>query len=88
MTQDGDGWRGNCSSVKRHMRELLELELCERKVHRMNRMVKTAGLQVISDCYECRSLIINSNLAFSQWNAVFNGNRLTQSMNRQRSGIQ
>ena len=54
----------------------------------MNRMVKTAGLQVISDCYKCRSLIIASNLTFSQWDAVFNGNRLTRSMNRQRSGIQ
>lgn len=54
----------------------------------MNRMVKRAGLQVISDCYKCRSLIITSNLTFSQWDAIFNGNRLTQSMNRQRSGIQ
>ena len=44
--------------------------------------------QVISDCYERRSLIITSNLEFSQWNTVFGGNRLTQSMNRQRPGIQ
>ena len=68
--------------------------------------------QVISDCYERRSLIITSNLEFSQWNTVFGDNRLTaalidrlihhshivifsgesyrltQSMNRQRSGIQ
>ena len=68
--------------------------------------------QVISDCYERKSLIITSNLEFSQWNTVFGDNRLTaalidrlihhshiiifsgesyrltQSMNRQRSGIQ
>ena len=68
--------------------------------------------QVISDCYERRSLIITSNLEFSQWNTVFGDNRLTaalidrlihhshiiifsgesyrltQSMNRQRLGIQ
>ena len=68
--------------------------------------------QVISDCYERRSLIITSNLEFSQWNTVFGDNRLTaalidrlihhshivifsgesyrltQSMNRQRPGIQ
>ena len=68
--------------------------------------------QVISDCYERRSLIITSNLEFSQWNTVFGDNRLTaalidrlvhhshivifsgesyrltQSMNRQRSGIE
>lgn len=34
--------------------------------------------QVISDCYERRSLIITSNLEFSQWNTVFGDNRLTQ----------
>ena len=68
--------------------------------------------QVISDCYERRSLIITSNLEFRQWNTVFGDNRLTaalidrlihhshivifsgesyrltQSMNRQRPGIQ
>jgi DNA replication protein DnaC len=33
--------------------------------------------QVISDCYERRSLIITSNLEFSQWNAIFGDNRLT-----------
>ena len=66
--------------------------------------------QVISDCYERKSLIITSNLEFSQWNTVFGDNRLTaalidrlihhshivifsgesyrlsQSMNRQRTG--
>lgn len=68
--------------------------------------------QVISDCYERKSLIITSNLEFSQWNSVFGDNRLTaalidrlihhshivifsgesyrltQSINRQRAGIQ
>jgi DNA replication protein DnaC len=29
--------------------------------------------QVISDCYERRSLIITSNLEFAQWNSVFGG---------------
>ncbi len=67
--------------------------------------------QVISDCYERKSLIITSNLEFSQWNTVFGDNRLTaalidrlihhshivifsgesyrltQSMNRQRTGV-
>lgn len=33
--------------------------------------------QVISDCYESRSLIITSNLEFSGWNTVFGDNRLT-----------
>ena len=37
--------------------------------------------QVISDCYEHKSLIISSSLEFSQWNT----NRLTQSMDGQTS---
>ena len=37
--------------------------------------------QVISDCYERKSLIISSSLEFSQWNT----NRLIQSMDGQTS---
>ncbi|MBN4051122.1 IS21-like element helper ATPase IstB [bacterium AH-315-E09] len=33
--------------------------------------------QLISDCYESRSLIVTSNLEFSGWNTVFGDNRLT-----------
>ena len=36
--------------------------------------------QVVSDCYESRSLIITSNLEFSQWNTVFGDNRLTAAL--------
>ena len=36
--------------------------------------------QVISDCYERESLIITSNLEFSQWNTVFGDNRLTAAL--------
>ena len=36
--------------------------------------------QVISDCYERKSLIITSNLEFSQWNTVFSDNRLTAAL--------
>ena len=36
--------------------------------------------QVVSDCYERRSLIITSNLEFSQWNTVFGDNRLTTAL--------
>lgn len=36
--------------------------------------------QVISDCYERRSLIITSNLEFSNWNTVFGDNRLTAAL--------
>lgn len=36
--------------------------------------------QVISDCYERKSLIITSNLDFSQWNTVMGDNRLTAAL--------
>ena len=36
--------------------------------------------QVISNCYERRSLIITSNLEFSQWNTVFGDNRLAAAL--------
>jgi len=36
--------------------------------------------QVISECYEQKSLIITSNLEFSQWNVVFGDNKLTAAM--------
>lgn len=36
--------------------------------------------QVVSDCYEQKSLIITSNLEFSQWNTVFGDNRLTTAL--------
>ena len=36
--------------------------------------------QVVSDCYEQRSLIITSNLEFSQWNQVFGDDRLTAAL--------
>lgn len=36
--------------------------------------------QVISDCYERKSLIITSNLEFSKWNTVFGDDRLTAAL--------
>ena len=36
--------------------------------------------QVIAECYERKSLIITSNLEFSQWNTVFGDNRLTAAL--------
>lgn len=36
--------------------------------------------QFISECYESKSLIITSNLEFSQWNTVFGDNRLTAAL--------
>lgn len=36
--------------------------------------------QVVFDCYERKSLIITSNLEFSQWNTVFGDNRLTAAL--------
>lgn len=42
-------WRNvEFQSTEQYVRELLELELREREVNRINRMVKTAGFQVIA----------------------------------------
>jgi DNA replication protein DnaC len=36
--------------------------------------------QIVSECYEQKSLIITSNLEFSQWNSVFGNDKLTAAM--------
>ena len=36
--------------------------------------------QIVSDCYEQKSLIITSNLEFSQWNTVFGDTKLTSAL--------
>lgn len=36
--------------------------------------------QVISDCYEKRSLIITTNIEFSKWNTIFYDNQLTSAL--------
>jgi len=36
--------------------------------------------QVVSECYEQKSLIITSNLEFGQWNSVFGDNKLTNAL--------
>ena len=36
--------------------------------------------QVVSECYEQRSLIVTSNLEFSQWNTVLGDNKLTAAL--------
>ena len=36
--------------------------------------------QIVSDCYEQKSLIITSNLEFSQWNTVFGDSKLTAAL--------
>jgi DNA replication protein DnaC len=36
--------------------------------------------QVVSECYEQKSLIITSNLEFSQWNTVFGNDKLTAAL--------
>lgn len=36
--------------------------------------------QIISECYEQKSLILTSNLEFSQWNRIFSDSRLTAAL--------
>lgn len=107
--------RNNKGTLKGFMASLKKVELVvvdEVGFVPLHKEAAELLFQVISDCYEMKSLIITSNLEFSQWNTVFGDNRLTaalvdrlvhhshivifsgesyrltQSMNRQRAGIQ
>ena len=69
------------SSFKSALAALLEKRLssCSR-ILPLHKDAAELLFQVISDCYERKSLIITSNLEFSQWNTVFGDNRLTAAL--------
>ena len=39
-----------------------------------------AGFQLFADRYERRSLLVTSNLAFSEWGQIFQGERMTAAL--------
>ena len=86
---------GAVGTGKTHLATAIALKACQegRRVRKVELIVideigfvplhKDAAellFQVISDCYERKSLIITSNLEFSQWNTVFGDNRLTAAL--------
>jgi len=72
--------RGTLSSFMNSLRRVELLVLDEIGFITLHKEAAELIFQVISECYEQKSLIITSNLEFSQWNTVFGNDKLTAAM--------
>jgi DNA replication protein DnaC len=72
--------RGNLNSFMETLRKVELLVLDEIGFVPLHKEASELLFQIVSDCYEQRSLIITSNLEFSQWNTVFGNDKLTAAM--------
>ena len=72
--------KGTLNSFLEHLKRVELIVIDEIGFVPLHKDAAELLFQVISDCYERRSLIITSNLEFSQWNTVFGDNRLTAAL--------
>jgi len=72
--------RGTLTSFMNSLRKVELLVLDEIGFVTLHKEAAELLFQVVSDCYEQKSLIITSNLEFSQWNTVFGNDKLTAAM--------
>jgi len=72
--------KGTLSNFMASLRRVELLVLDEIGYITLHKEASELLFQVVSDCYEQKSLIITSNLEFSQWNAVFGNDKLTAAM--------
>ena len=72
--------KGTLSNFMASLRRVELLVLDEIGFITLHKEASELLFQVVSDCYEQKSLIITSNLEFSQWNAVFGNDKLTAAM--------
>jgi len=72
--------RGTLTSFMTSLRKVELLVLDEIGFITLHREASELLFQVVSDCYEQKSLIITSNLEFSHWNTVFGNDKLTAAM--------
>ena len=72
--------RGTLTSFMTSLRRVELLVLDEVGFITLHKEASELLFQVVSDCYEQKSLIITSNLEFSQWNAIFGNDKLTAAM--------
>jgi len=72
--------RGTLSGFMNSLRRVELLVLDEIGFITLHKEASELLFQVVSDCYEQKSLIITSNLEFSQWNTVFGNDKLTAAM--------
>jgi len=72
--------RGTLTSFMTSLRKVELLVLDEIGFITLHKEASELLFQIVSDCYEQKSLIITSNLEFSQWNTVFGNDKLTVAM--------
>jgi len=72
--------RGTLSSFMASLRKVELLVLDEIGFITLHKEASELLFQIVSDCYEQKSMIITSNLEFSQWNTVFGNDKLTAAM--------
>jgi len=72
--------RGTLTSFMTSLRKVELLVLDEVGFITLHKEASELLFQVVSDCYEQKSIIITSNLEFSQWNTVFGNDKLTAAM--------
>ena len=72
--------RGTLTSFMTSLRKVELLVLDEIGFITIHKEASELLFQIVSDCYEQKSLIITSNLEFSQWNTVFGNDKLTAAM--------
>ena len=72
--------RGTLTNFMSSLRRVELLVLDEIGFITLHKEASELLFQVVSECYEQKSLIITSNLEFSQWNSVFGDNKLTNAL--------
>jgi len=72
--------RGTLTSFMASLRKVELLVLDEVGFITLHKEASELLFQVVSDCYEQKSLIITSNLEFSQWNSVLGNDKLVAAM--------
>lgn len=72
--------KGAISAFMRDLRKVELLVLDEVGFIPLHKEAAELLFQVVSECYEQKSLIITSNLEFSQWNTVFGDSKLTAAL--------
>jgi DNA replication protein DnaC len=72
--------RGSLTGFMNSLRKVELLVLDEIGFITLHKEASELLFQVVSDCYEQKSLIITSNLEFSQWNTVFGNDKLSAAM--------
>lgn len=72
--------RGTLSGFMATLRKVELLVLDEIGFITLHKEASELLFQIVSDCYEQKSLIVTSNLEFSQWNTVFGDSKLTAAL--------